>query len=88
MNERFVRLTPEDPETIGFEARSTTGDLAQTFDATAKRDGCVTIKRRYDRGLDNIHICDINHFIEFLQAVRDEGVKRFPDEWAMPEGPK
>lgn len=35
MNERFVRLTPEDPETVGFEARSTTGDLAQTFDVTA-----------------------------------------------------
>jgi hypothetical protein len=86
MSERLVNLTEPEPEDVSFAAESTTGEQAQNLSVFAKWDGCVTVRRKYERGFDNIHICDINHFIAFLEAVRDEGVRRYPDEWAMPEG--
>ena len=86
MSERLVNLTEPEPEDVSFAAESTTGEQAQNLSVFAKWDGCITVRRKYERGFDNIHICDINHFIAFLEAVRDEGVRRYPDEWAMPEG--
>lgn len=88
---KLVNLSPYEPNELRDTGHSFTatdeGMLGQRLEVWAKWDGCMQIRRRFNEGIeendiDNIHICDINHFIEFLQAVRDEGVKRFPDEWA------
>lgn len=79
------------PNGLSFTATDAEGWMGQSLEVLAKWDGCMQIRRRFNEGveendIDNIHICDINHFIAFLEAVRDEGVRRYPDEWAMPEG--
>ena len=91
MSERLVNLSPYEPNELRDTGHSFTADAdgSAALSVYAKWDGCIEISRQFNEDpedVDTLHICDINHFIAFLEAVRDEGVRRYPDEWAMPEG--
>lgn len=90
MSERLVNLSPYKPNELRETGHTFTADAdRQNLSVYAKWDGCIEIRRQFNEDPEDVstlHICDINHFIAFLEAVRDEGVRRYPDEWAMQEG--
>lgn len=54
--------------------------------ASVKWDGCIHLTRIYNGGIDaedvdTIHICDLDTFIQELQALRDACEVHFGDPW-------
>lgn len=61
----------------------------------AKWDGCVQINRAFNvpfpithehpQGVDGLHICDLDEFIEMLLELREMGRKHFNNEYWTPK---
>lgn len=74
---------PDDPKGIGHTF--TAADEYDDVRAYVKWDGCLELSREFNKGaaepdVDSLHICDISGFIEFLEALREEARRRYP-EW-------
>ena len=63
------------------------------YSVRIKWDGCVELIRYHNRpffaenpdpqDVNRLHICDLDDFIERLQALRQEGVAYFGEDWGV-----
>jgi len=64
-----------------LQLEDATGDLYSAF---IKWDGCCEISRCDSNDHeDNIHMCDIDEWIDRLQSMKKAALKHFGDDWPI-----
>jgi len=80
----------DDGSPLTFEAVAHDNEGEPAMSAHVKWDGCVDMAlelRDKDRNHTQLHLCDLDAFIDQLAALRELARKTFPDEeaWRAPE---